>query len=484
MSNPSSQNTLLRRRRTKIVATIGPASRDLAVLEELVRAGVNVFRLNLSHGEHDSHRANFANVRALSAAVGEPVAVLADLCGPKIRVGKFAGGSIVLQTGQKVTVTTRPILGEPGLIPSQYAALAEDVRPGDRILLDDGMLELHVESVAGSDIACTVTTGGVLKDKKGMNLPGVMVSSPALTEKDREDAQFALDLGVDFLALSFVRRPSDVADIKALIAAAGANTPVIAKIEKPEALDAIDEILDAADGLMVARGDLGVELAPEAVPIVQHDLIERARLRHKPIIVATQMLESMIEHPRPTRAEVSDVSHAVFAGADAVMLSAETASGAYPVKAVEMMDRVARQVEGWQWIEGAFRSLTAGERELPPPLPLRDAVARSTAQLSRDLRVRAVVVRTQHGTSAEVVAATRPSAPIVALTTDPRVYRRMNLLWGVLPRLIDTAEFDRPQEAARQHVRELKLAEKGQTILLLAGFGSGEPMITVLPIGG
>lgn len=482
MSKVTPPNPLRRRRRTKIVATVGPACRDSAVLEDLLRAGVNVFRLNLSHGDHAGHRGNFGKIKAAMSVAAGAVAVLADLCGPKIRVGCFAGGCIVLQSGQKVTVTTRDILGEPGLIPSQYAGLAEDVRSGDRILLDDGMLELHVDSVSGSDIACTVTTGGVLKDRKGMNLPGVLVSSPALTEKDREDAHFALGLGVDYLALSFVRRPADVADLKALIAAAGSTTPVIAKIEKPEALDAIDEILDVADGLMVARGDLGVELAPEAVPIVQHDLIERARLRHKPIIVATQMLESMVEHPRPTRAEVSDVSHAVFAGADAVMLSAETASGAYPVKAVEMMDRVARQVEGWQWIEGAFRSLTAGERELPPPLPLREAVARSTAQLSRDLKVRAVVVRTQHGTSAEVVAATRPAAPIIALTMDPCVYRRMNLLWGVIPRLIDAGEFDRPQEAARRHARELNLAGEGQTILLLAGFGSGEPMITVLPV--
>jgi pyruvate kinase len=482
MSNHLSQTTLLHRRRTKIVATIGPASRERTVLEALLRAGVNVFRLNLSHGDHADHRANFATIQAVSAAVGEPVAVLADLCGPKIRVGRFAGGSIPLQTGQSVTVTTRDVVGQPGLIPSQYAALADDVRLGDRILLDDGMLELRVDSIAGSEIGCTVVAGGVLKDRKGMNLPNVFVSSPALTDKDREDAHFALDLGVDYLALSFVRDPRDVDDLKALIAATGANTPVIAKIEKPEALDAIDEILDAADGLMVARGDLGVELAPEAVPIIQHDLVQRARRRNKPIIVATQMLESMIEHPRPTRAEVSDVSHAVFAGADAVMLSAETASGAYPLKAVEMMDRVARQVEGWQWIEGAFLSITQGERERPPPLPLREAVARSTAQLSRDLQVRSIVVRTVHGTSAEVVAATRPAAPVIALTRDERVYRRMNLLWGVIPRMVDAAEFAQPQAVARRLACELGLAETGQMILLLAGFGGGEPMITVLPV--
>jgi pyruvate kinase len=474
--------TLLHRRRTKIVATIGPASCEPDVLDALIRAGVNIFRLNLSHSNHAGHRTHFERIRAAAAAVEEPVGILADLCGPKIRVGRFAGGCISLEAGTAVTVTTRDVLGGPGLIPSQYTALAQDVRPGDRILLDDGMLELHVESVAGSDIVCTVIVGGVLKDRKGMNLPGVQVSSPSLTDKDREDARFALDLGVDFLALSFVRDPRDVADLKALIARTGATTPVIAKIEKPEALDAIDEILEAADGLMVARGDLGVELAPEAVPIVQHDLVQRARLRNKPIIVATQMLESMIEHPRPTRAEVSDVSHAVFAGADAVMLSAETAAGAYPVKAVEMMDRVARQVEGWQWIEGAFRSLTEGEHVRPAPLPLRIAVARSTAQLSRDLQVRAVVVRTQKGTSATVVAATRPAAPIIALTMDARVCRRMSLLWGVIPQMIDASEFDRPQPVARRLAQELNLADEGQTILMLAGFGKGEPMITVLPV--
>ncbi|HWG42872.1 MAG TPA: pyruvate kinase [Gemmataceae bacterium] len=482
MSNHPPHTTVFHRRRTKIVATVGPASRDPAMLDALIHAGVNVFRLNMSHGDHDGHRTNFERIRAAASAVGEPVAILADLCGPKIRVGRLAGGRLTLETGQRVTVTTRNVLGEPGLIPSQYPALAQDVRPGDHILLDDGMLELRVVSVAGTEILCDITAGGVLKDRKGMNLPGVMVSSPSLTDKDRDDAHFALDLGVDYLALSFVRRPRDVIDLKELIASTGANTPVIAKIEKPEALDAIDEILEASDGLMVARGDLGVELAPEAVPIVQHDLVQRARLRNKPIIVATQMLESMIEHPRPTRAEVSDVSHAVFAGADAVMLSAETASGAFPVKAVEMMDRVARQVEGWQWIEGGFRSITEGERELPRPLSLRLAVARSTAQLSRDLRVRAVVVRTLSGPSALVIAATRPSAPIIALTRDERVYRRMNLLWGVIPQMIDASEFDRPQAVARRRACELDLAEEGQTILLLAGFGKGEPMITVLQI--
>jgi pyruvate kinase len=472
----------LKKRRTKIIATIGPATCEPAALEALVRAGANLFRLNLSHGSQTDHRLVYERIRAAAYAAGEPIAVLADLCGPKIRVGQFANGSIPLIKGERIIVTTRPVEGEPGLIPSQYSELAKDVRHGDRILLDDGMLELRVESVEGTEVVCTVVAGGVLKDRKGMNLPGVLVSAKALTEKDREDARFALELRVDYLALSFVRRPSDVEDLKALVTAEGQTTPIIAKIEKPEALDCIDEILDVADGIMVARGDLGVELAPEAVPIVQQELVKAARIKDKPVIVATQMLESMVEHPRPTRAEVSDVSGAVFSGADAVMLSAETATGAFPLQAVEMMDRVARQSESWQWIEGQFRSITEHQKEEKPPLTLRHAVAKSTAQLSRDLQVRAVVVRTLEGATAKVIAATRPAAPVVALTMDARVCRRLNLLWGVLPRLVSPSEFDHPQATARRLVREQGIAKSGEVILLLAGFGQQEPVITVLPV--
>jgi pyruvate kinase len=346
MSNSYPPVTLLKRRRTRIVATIGPASEKPAVLEELIRSGVDVFRLNCSHSDHARHRSAYEAIRAASLRVGSPVAVLADLCGPKIRVGKFEEGKIELSDGQYVVVTTRDVVGGPGLIPSQYPALDHDVHPGDRILLDDGLIELRVERVADRDIGCRIISGGILKDRKGMNLPGVSVSAPALTDKDQEDANFALELGVDFLALSFVRRPSDVEDLKRLIAAKGQSTPVIAKIEKPEALTAINDILDAADAIMVARGDLGVELSPEVVPIVQQDLVFQARRKSKPVIVATQMLESMVENAWPTRAEVSDVSTAVFSGADAVMLSAETSVGAHPIEAVRMMDRVARQVEG------------------------------------------------------------------------------------------------------------------------------------------
>jgi pyruvate kinase len=496
MPSPLLSPPLLKRRRTKIVATLGPASREAATIEALIRAGVNVFRLNLTHGEHIEHRTAFERVAAARERVGLPVAVMADLCGPKVRVGKVADGQMTVTAGDRLTVTVRDVEGGPGLIPVSYKELPADVQPGDRILINDGMVELQVEAVVGEDVACVVQTGGMVGTRKGVNLPGVSLSFETLTEKDRADAHFALDLGVDYLALSFVRRVEDVEELKNLIAAARHVPPVIAKIERPEVLEVIDEVIEASDGLMVARGDLGVELTPEAVPIVQRGLVRQARLRSKPVIVATQMLESMVAHPRPTRAEVSDVSHAVFGGTDAVMLSAETAAGAFPIQAVQMMDRVARQAEGWQWANGAFRALSG---DLPGPdgeegkpgqggwaftdaLPLRLAVARSMAQLARELRVRAIVVRSRGGRSARVTSSTRPQAPVVALTTDPTVYRRMALLWGVEPRLVSAGDFEQPLPAARREAVELELAGPGDVILLLSGFGKGEPVITVLTV--
>lgn len=472
-------------RRTRIVATVGPASRDPEKLEALLEAGVNVFRLNMSHGTHEQHREVIGRVRGISARLGRHVTLLGDLCGPKIRVGHFAGGEMTLVSGQKVTVTTRDVPGGDGLIPSQYAALANDVRAGNRILLDDGLLELRVERVEGTEVGCVVVHGGRLKDKKGMNLPGVPLSTPALTQKDRQDARFLLAEGIDWLALSFVRRPADIADLRKEIESAGQSTPIIAKIEKPEAVEALAGILEAADGVMVARGDLGVEMPLENVPIIQADLVEQARHAAKPVIVATQMLESMVTQPRPTRAEASDVSTAVMSGADAVMLSAETASGSFPLESVKTMDRIARKVEAWQSLETHFQqserdqdSHAAADRDLP--LRLRRAVAKSTAQLCKDLRVRAVLVRSKGGTSAAQVSSYRPSAPIVALTTDARVARRMNLLWGVIPRVIAAEEFEKPKTTARQQADALGLVEPGQQLLLLSGLGKQEPSLTAL----
>ncbi len=300
------QIRLLKKKRTKIVATLGPASADPEIIRQLINAGVNVFRLNMSHGSHDSHHRVFERVREIAAEINPSVAMLADLCGPKIRTGRFRDGCIQLETGKRVVITTRDVVGDTGLIPSRYTALADEVTPGDRILLNDGLMELRVIGIDDTEITCEVIYGGILSDNKGINLPGVNISAPSLTEKDREDALFALRLGVDFLALSFVRRASDISELKDLVNTANGHASIIAKIEKPEALEDIDAIVDAADAIMVARGDLGVELNPEQVPVAQGQLIDRSRARFKPVIVATQMLESMIESSRPTRAEVTD----------------------------------------------------------------------------------------------------------------------------------------------------------------------------------
>ncbi|MGK2858737.1 MAG: pyruvate kinase [Thermoanaerobaculia bacterium] len=481
----AAQPQLLKRRRTKIVATVGPASSSPETLGQLIDAGVNVFRLNMSHGTQDGHRAAYESIRAAAGHRDRPVAILADLCGPKIRCGQFEGGSIELRRNEQVTVTTRDVIGGPGLIPSQYAALASDVTRGNRILLDDGNLELRVESVTGTEIQCTVIDGGRLKDRKGINLPGANVSAPSLTQKDRDDAVFALGLGVDFIALSFVRTADDVRSLRELVTSRGADVSIIAKIEKPEALDNIDEILDAADGIMVARGDLGVELPAESVPVTQTQLIDLGRVKCKPVIVATQMLESMITNSRPTRAEVSDVANAVMHGTDAVMLSAETASGAHPVKAVEMMDRVARRAEAYLWSQGAFS--TIADHDLPsPPIPLPDAIGRATAQLSRDLQVRSIFVISRSGTTARFVAAARPAAPLVAISDSAPATRRMNLYWGVEPILVEAADFDSARPLARRLALELDLGAPGDHILGVAGFSADPeknvPKISVMAV--
>ncbi len=482
-----SDRSLLKIRRTKIVATLGPASDQPEVLEKLIDAGVDVFRLNMSHGTQEGHAAVYQRVRAAAEKSGRPIAVLADLCGPKIRVGKFAGGAIELVAGEEAVVTVRDVQGQPGLIPSQYGELADDVRAGDRILLDDGNLELRVLGTQGEDVRCQVVVGGRLSDKKGMNLPGVALSAPALTDKDRADARFALDLGVDLIALSFVRQASDVEALRQLMQEHDQQAFIIAKIEKPEALANIEAILDISDGIMVARGDLGVELPPQGVPAIQDQLVDLARRKEKPVIVATQMLESMIENPRPTRAEVSDVSTAVRSGADAVMLSAETAAGLYPVRAVEMMNLVAREMEAYLWERCAFHDLTYDQRESSlPPLTFEQACGAATAQLSRDLIVRAVVVISMAGRSARVLAASRPQAPIMMATADPRIERMGSLLWGTIPTRVTPQELEDPHAVARRLVLRSGLADPGQTILIVRGFGiepaANEPSVTIMKV--
>ncbi len=479
---------LLKRRRTKVVATLGPVSQSSEMIRQLMDAGVNVFRLNMSHGEHSFHRETYQRIRKMAEEVNKPIAIMADLCGPKLRVGVFPDGSISLKRGESVVVTTRDVEGAPGLIPSQYLPLSGEVEPGHRILLADGLLGLQVESVVETEISCTVLQGGTLKSRQGMNLPGVQLSVPSLTPKDRRDATLALELGVDYLALSFVRRAADVLELRELIQASGKQIGIVSKIEKPEALTEIEDIIVASDAIMVARGDLGVELPAEQVPLIQDELIQTARAHNRPVIVATQMLESMIEHSRPTRAEVSDVSHAVISGADALMLSGETAVGRHPVVAVQMMDRVARQAEGYLWRHGAFGSIRNehDDAHLAASIPVRDAIANATSLLSRELRVRSIVVPSQTGNTARIACASRPAAPLLAISSVPRTCRQMNLFWGVVPVYVDEIDLHTTPVLARRIVRELELAESGQYILLLQGFHpdpeESEPAITVLQV--
>ena len=479
---------LLKYRRTKIVATLGPSSSDADTIERLVHTGVHVFRLNMSHGTQETHRAVYRRVRDAANKTGRrPTAVLVDLSGPKIRVGRFAGGQMLLERGREVTVTTQDVLGGDGLIPSQYKALPDDLKPGNRILLDDGSLELEVARIEATEVACTVAVGGELKDHKGMNLPGASLSAPSLTDKDREDAKFALELGADFLALSFVRSADDVRELRKLIERIGARASIIAKIERPEALDNIEDILDESDGVMVARGDLGVELPPQSVPLVQSQLIDFARARAKPVIVATQMLESMVSEPRPTRAEVSDVSLAVRSGADAVMLSAESAAGRYPLEAVAMMDTIARETEAYLWQHGAFGGLSS-KNDGSSSMAVADALARSAAQLSRDLWARTILVISRSGRTAAVMSSSRPAAPIVATSPQASTCRMATLLWGVIPVVVEPNELDDPQALARSLARELGFGVEGQKLLLvpLCAFGtdpSGDaPSVAVVTI--
>lgn len=476
---------LLKYRRTKIVATIGPGSRSAEVIRGLIEAGVDMFRINLSHGEHAEHDNAIALIRGQAAALGRHTAILADLCGPKIRTGKFRDGAVTLVAGDRVTVTTRDVVGDAELIPSQYAALPRDVKAGDRILLNDGAVELVVERTGAEDVLCRVVAGGPVGNHKGINLPGVAVSAPSLTDKDIIDAQFALALAVDFIALSFVRRREDVDMLREIIAAHDQRPGIIAKIEKPEALRNSLEIIAAADGIMVARGDLGVELHPEQVPLAQIQLIHRARLLNKPVIVATQMLESMITNARPTRAEVTDVSHAVANGTDAVMLSGETAVGAHPLEAVRMMVRIARQTESYHFHSripfGAARAGASHDQ-----VSFGDAVARAVAHLVTETKARAVVVISMRGMTAGTISAVRPDAPIVAISRHAETCRRMNMLWGVIPHLDESVGSENPNAIARRAAQALALAERGDFIVLVRGFHSdpelNTPTVTLLRV--
>lgn len=465
--------------RTKIVCTIGPATKAPETMKKLIETGMDVARLNFSHGSWDDHLGFIKTVREASRAARAEVAILADLCGPKIRVGVLPQKEIELTPGSEVTITSREVAAESGLIPTEYENLAADVKPGASILLDDGKLEFEVLSVKdGTDVACRIVRGGKLKSRKGINLPGVNVSAPALTEKDIQDALFAMKNGADYLALSFVRHASDVDRLKRIIHSAGYDTPVIAKIEHPDAVANFDSILKSADGIMVARGDLGVEMPPEKVPQIQKELIRKCNLEGKPVIVATQMLESMEKSSRPTRAEASDVANAIFDGTDAIMLSGETSAGAYPVESVEMMARIATEAE--EFIRTSPRGHDAG-RILNPLHLVADSLCHATAQTANGLNLKLIVTYTESGSTALLVSKYRNSSPVLAITMSEKVSRRMSLYWGVSPCVIgkvkDTDEMIAMAEKAA--VEKFGLT-RGDHIVITGGIPVGRAGTTNL----
>jgi pyruvate kinase len=432
-----------------------------------MRAGMDVARLNFSHGSHEEHAQTIVMLRAAAIARQKPLAILADLQGPKIRTGVLAGGGpVILRAGQQFVITTARVLGDSTRVNTTFTPLPREVQKGDRILLSDGLIELRVDRVTGANVICEVVNGGALGEHKGINLPGVKLRVPALTPKDRADLRFALKHGANYIAVSFVRRPEDVLLAKSLIRRAGRDTPVIAKLEKPEAIENLDAILRAADGVMVARGDLGVEMNPERVPVVQKTIIARAREFRRPVITATQMLESMTENPRPTRAEASDVANAIFDGSDAVMLSAETASGKYPAEAVSMMARI---------IEEAEASIT----EFPRPstqeqLKVAETVAELVCHASRELNMKLIAVFTHSGFTARLVSRYRPLVPIVAFSPEAETRQRMALIWGVTPRDIrDVQKVDGLAAVAEKRLLEERLVRKGDVIGIVAGTPMG-----------
>ncbi len=411
-------------RKVKIVCTLGPATAGVPRLLELIEAGMDVARLNFSHGDHQTHRKAYDEVRAAAREARRPITIFADLCGPKIRVGRMTDGGVPLQRGKTIELCTTEMLGTSERISHTYLPLARDVKPGDPILLDDGLLQLQVESIKGDVVTCRVVDGGILKDKKGMNLPGSALSVPALTEKDKQDIAFGRELGVDWFALSFVRNPEDVKEAKAL----AGGIPIIAKIEKPEAVGRLDEILEVADAVMVARGDLGVEAGHEKVPLIQKRILRDIKMRAKPAITATQMLDSMIKNPRPTRAEVSDVANAVLDGTDAVMLSAETSVGDYPVEAVKTLARIIDEIESSEHYGKLWK-----ERPEVTELTYSSSIADAAAEIAENLKLAAIAVYTESGHSAALLSAQRPQSSIVAFSRHENVLQRMGLFWGVRP---------------------------------------------------
>jgi pyruvate kinase len=449
-------------RSAKIVCTLGPASNSEEMIEKLMRAGMDVARLNFSHGTHDDHAQTIKRLRTASVRLAKPIGILADLQGPKIRTGLLVNHKPVqLSTGQRFTISTHDFPGTSSGVSTTYKRLPLDVSKGDRILLSDGLISLHVLSKTSDTVVCKVVNGGELGQNKGINLPGVKLKIPALTAKDRDDLKFALESGANFIAVSFVRRAEDVLLAKSLVKKAGKDVPVIAKLEKPEAIENLDSILAVANGVMVARGDLGVEMSPEKVPVIQKMIIARAMEARLPVITATQMLESMTQNPRPTRAEASDVANAVFDGSDALMLSGETAAGAYPVETVQMMDRIIREAE-------------ANNSHVLRPKPAHFNIAETAAELichaSEELDMKVIAVFTETGSTGRLISKHRPRPPIIAFSTIQETRRRLSLSWGVVPRTIaEVKNIEELVQVAEKRLLEEQYVKHGDIVGIVAG---------------
>jgi len=434
-------------------------------MSNIIEAGLNVARLNFSHGDLNTHLASIKRLRQVAASLNKTVAILADLSGPKIRTGRVAGDEIALNGGDNIILTNKDIVGDNVRLGVNYPDIAKDFEAGDKILLADGLIQLSVLSVSADEIICKIENGGTLKSRQGLNFPGKTLNVPAITSKDRSDLEFILKNDVDWLAMSFVRQADDVRELKSLIKAAGRDIPVIAKIEKFEAIENLDDIITAADGLMLARGDLGVEIPIEELPIVQKKIIKKAQQRGIPVITATQMLDSMIRNPRPTRAEASDVANAIFDGTDAVMLSGETAVGSYPVASVKMMSRICSRTESvldWETLLRNRSHWALGN--------VSDAISYATCQLNFTLKSKAIITPTQSGKTARQVSRYRPESPIIAVSPRREVVNRLMLSWGVVPMLVDKPDnIDSMFELAVEAAKRSRLVAKDDQIIITAG---------------
>lgn len=452
-------------RRTKIICTIGPASENIETLKAMIQAGMNVARLNFSHGSHEEHGNRIATIRRAAAELEANIAIMLDTKGPEIRLGDFAEPPLILATGQRFSFTTEQILGNSERVMVTYKDLPQEVKRGDHILVDDGLIELVVESVESTEVHCRVLNGGKVSNRKGVNLPGIKINLPAVTEKDIADIKFGIAQQVDFIAASFVRKAADVLAIRKILENQGANIDIISKIESRESIDNLDEIIQVSDGIMVARGDLGVEIPVEEVPVIQKRLIVNCNQAGKPVITATQMLDSMIHNPRPTRAEASDVANAIFDGTDAIMLSGETANGKYPLASVKTMDRIARRAE--KDFQRNAQILNVGNN-------VTDAIGQAVCNVAKQLAPAAIITATTSGYTAKMIARYRPASPIVAVTPDLAIKRRLALVWGVSALwTVKIANTDQMIAAAVETALEQGVIKEGDLVLITAGVPVG-----------